>query len=413
MTPADKRGAVSSLTAALLLLMPIDWAIASGTDRVRLTDGTVLWGQVVDRRETDGLLMAVQRNWLEAREPALAQEAIDTAAEQTATAWRQLSDRLDALLASPLAQQNDPLRVFLQREQTRIQQLLAVDSPPPFQFLWLRIPERSVRAVTPADPAWRRLVQWGWQEHLDDVETLPQNRLATALTKAGIDATQQPPSLVDRLPPLPQSDDQWQARLALLQHTYGAPVSFQGTGDVLVRLDEAAPEATLLPMITQLLQAEISNLLEPAGQPGGHPATPAAPPEDRWVQSARAQAIDDGHFRATRVTTNLTQHTVVVESRFEVLTTTNRWATLWRDRITGDAQNARPDAEARITADPRVKQALAGLRLLGLTDDHAITTAIRFGAATMEAQDQSNQQFIQFCNDYTRQLDSPPLVIFP
>jgi len=131
------------------------------------------------------------------------------------------------------------------------------------------------------------------------------------------------------------------------------------------------------------------------------------------VQSARAQAIDDGHFRATRVTTNLTQHTVVVESRFEVLTTTNRWATLWRDRITGDAQNARPDAEARITADPRVKQALAGLRLLGLTDDHAITTAIRFGAATMEAQDQSNQQFIQFCNDYTRQLDSPPLVIFP
>ena len=408
-----KTHAMSWLAVALLLLMPIEWAIASGTDRVQLTNGTVLRGQVVNRREDDGLLMAVQRNWLKARDPALARDASDADAEQTATAWRQLSDRLDALLASPLAQQNDPLRVFLQREQTRIQQLLAVESPPPFQFLWLQIPERSVRAVTPADPAWRRLVQWGWQEHLDDVETLPQNRLATALTKAGIDATQQPPSLVDRLPPLPQSDDQWLARLALLQHTYGAPVSFQGTGDVLVRLDEAAPEATLLPMITQLLQAEISNLLEPADQPGGHPATPAAPPEDRWVQSARAQAIDDGRFRATRVTTNLTQHTVVVESRFEVLTTPHRWATLWRDRVTVDARNARPDAEARITADPRVEQALAGLRLLGLTDDHAITTAIRFGAATMEAHDQTNQRFIQFCSDHTRQLDSPPLVFFP
>ena len=404
---------VSWLTVALLLLVPSDWAIASGTDRVQLTDGTVLRGQVVNRREDDGLLMAVQRRWLEAREPALARDASDADAEQTATAWRQLSDRLDALLASPLAQQNDPLRIFLRREHTRIQQLLAVESPPPFQFLWLRIPERSIRAVTPADPAWRRLVQWGWQEQFDDVETLPQNRLATALTTAGIDATQQPPSLVDRLPPLPQSEDQWQARLAILQHTYGAPVSFQGTGDVLVRIDEAAPEKALLPIITQLLQAEISNLLEPAAQPGRRPATPAAPPEDRWVQSARAQAIDDGRFRATRVTTNLTQHTVVVESRFEVLTTPHRWATLRRDRVTVDARNARPDAEARITADPRVEQALAGLRLLGLTDDRAITTAIRFGAATMEAQDQANQRFIQFCSDYTRQLDSPPLVIFP
>lgn len=401
------------LAAALFLLTPVDWAVASGTDRVQLTDGTVLRGQVVDRSEADELLMAVQRRWLEAREPALAREASDADTEQTVTAWRQLSDRLDALLASPLAQQNDPLRVFLQREQTRIQQLLAVESPPPFQFLWLRIPKRSIRAVTPADPAWRRLLQWGWQEQLDDVETLPQNRLATVLTKAGIDAAQQPPSLVDRLPPLPQSDDQWQARLALLQHTYGAPVSFQGTGDVLVRLDEAAPEATLLPMITQLLQAEVSNLLVPTDQPHGHPAMPAAPPEDRWVQSARAQAIDDGRFRATRVTTNLTQHTVVVESRFEVLTTPDHWATIWRDRSTVDARNARPDAEARITADPRVEQALAGLRLLGLTDDHAITTAIRFGAATMEAQDQTNQRFIQFCSDHTRQLDSPPLVISP
>ena len=49
----------------------------------------------------------------------------------------------------------------------------------------------------------------------------------------------------------------------------------------------------------------------------------------------------------------------------------------------------------------------------GVCPDHAITTAIRFGAATMEAQDQTNQRFIQFCSDHTRQLDSPPLVISP
>lgn len=31
----------------------------------------------------------------------------------------------------------------------------------------------------------------------------------------------------------------------------------------------------------------------------------------------------------------------------------------------------------------------------------------------MEAHHQTNQRFIQFCSDHTRQLDSPPLVFVP
>ncbi len=46
-----------------------------------------------------------------------------------------------------------------------------------------------------------------------------------------------------------------------------------------------------------------------------------------------------------------------------------------------------------------------------MVDDEAMTEAIRFGAATMEAQELIDRQFAAFRSDHTLQLDGPPLMV--
>lgn len=383
-------------------------AHAAGTDVVRLADGDVVRGQVV-RQAADGtLLVATRRAWLEQAEPRLARQAAADEAVQTTAVLKQLATRIDAMLAAPPGRFDESLLAHVRREQARVTAMLEADTPTVPQFMWLSLPGNRVRGVERAEPAWRVLVQWGWHENLDRVETLSQRELATALEQRGIDVAVPPPSLVDRLPPSPQSDDQWQARVALLEDAYGKSVTFQGTGDIVVRSDREVTIEALLPVVTQMLSGDVGGLLDLLGGAGG--GRPAVA-QDRWLASARRQAGSDGHFRATRVQTKPEQGVVEVESAFEVRLADGTWATVWRDRQQVDATQPRAGLEERIAGDPRVGQALQAIKAFGAIDEAALTEAIRFGAATMEAQEGIDIRFNAFRSDHTLRLDSPPPMV--
>lgn len=392
---------------AAVLMVP-GLAAAAGTDVVRLADGDVIRGQVV-RQAADGtLLVAVRRAWLEQAEPALARRAAAEEAGQTRAALEQLSGRIDSMLAAPPGRFDESLLALLRREQARVSGMLDADAATLPQFIWLSLPGNRVRGVERAESAWRQLVQWGWHEDLDRVETLSQRDLARALEERGVDPAAPPPSLVDRLPPSPQSDDQWQARVALLEDAYGKSVTFQGTGDIVVRSDQEVTVEALLPVVTQMLSGDVGGLLDLLGGGGG--GRPAVA-EDRWLASARRQAGSDGHFRATRVQTKPEQGVVDVESAFEVRLADGTWATVWRDRQQVDATQPRAGLEERIAGDPRVGQALQAIKAFGAIDEAALTEAIRFGAATMEAQEGIDMRFAAFRSDHTLRLDSPPPLV--
>jgi hypothetical protein len=404
----DRRGWCGAVAVGVVLATGA-LVQAAGTDLVRVAGGVVVRGSVLSQQADGSLRIAVRRAWLAAAEPGLAREAEQMEARETPQALEQLAERIDMLLAAPVGSYDESLLAFLRREQTRVRDEREADSPPRPRFMVLNISGKRVRNVEPADPAWRRLVQWGWHEGIDDVETMPQRKLVEALAERSVDTTAPPPSLADQLPPLPQDDEQWRARIALLQDAYGDSVSFQGTGDIVVRADQEVTIDALLPVVTDMLKGDVGGLLDLfGGSGGGRKREPAA---DRWLASARSQAGSEGRFRATRVQTKPDQGLVSVESRFEVQLTDGSWGTVWQSRTQIDASKPRPGLEERIASDPRVGQAINAIKLLGVIDEEAMTKAIRFGAATMEAQEVIDRQFAAFRSDHTLRLDGPPLPV--
>ena len=382
---------------------------AAGTDLVRVAGGAVVRGSVVRRQDDGGLLVAVRRAWLVEAEPELGREAEQIETRETTRALEQLAERIDSMLAAPAGRYDDSLLAFLRREQARVAGLLQAGGLPQPAFVLLKLAGNRVRGLEPADPAWRMLVQWGWHEGIENVETMPQRKLADTLADRGVDITVPPPSLADQLPPLPQDDSQWRARVALLEDAFGASVSFQGTGDIVVRSDQEVTIDALLPVVTDMLKGDVGGLLDLfGGGGGGRPRQAAA---DRWLTSARSQAGSEGRFRATRVQTKPEQGVVEVESAFEVQLADGSWGTVWRARQQIDATQPRPGLEERIAGDPRVGQAINAIKVLGVVDEEAMTQAIRFGAATMEAQEAIDRQFAAFRSDHTLRLDGPPLVV--
>ncbi len=380
-------------------------AIKAGTDVVRLHDGRVVRGQIIRRKPDGGLLMVVRRQWLHQTEPGLAEEAIASEQHRSREALEQLAARIEAMLGASSDRYGDVLLVFLRMEQARIADLLDAPALPQPQFLWLPLPAGTIRDVVVADPVWRGLVQWGWHEDLPDVESLSQQNLTRALKEKLIDFREPAPTLGERLPPLPQGEDEWVARMAIIEDAYGDPVAFQGSGDLVVRDDGEAAFETLLPVITKMFSGGVGALLQADDRAGQQQAAGQV-----WRASARHQAQGEGRFRATRVQTLPEQGLVTVESVFEAQLTDGRWVTLWSDHEQVDATQVRADLEERIAADQRVGKALNLVRSLGIIDERVVSTAIRAGAATMEAKETSDRRLAAFRTEYTMRLDGPPLL---
>ena len=135
-----------------------------------------------------------------------------------------------------------------------------------------------------------------------------------------------------------------------------------------------------------------------------------------WLKSAIAEAdkLNVTGFRATRVELNVEGRQVAVQSVFVVRLGSGPreqavWETIWSHRETADATQPRAELEARITNDPQVKQALDKVKSLNLGADDQIDQAIRFGAATMAAQQTADARFFEFRDRYLKHLDGPPL----
>lgn len=379
-------------------------AVADGVDVVTIAKHGAIRGRIV-RREADGTLtLVVRRAWLAEAAPALEREAARDDRVNALAAREDVRRRIAATLAT-LAE-GDKRRTFLETESARIERLLADPAKDPAArapFTWLRLPAKSVKREQAANPAARRVVGWAWAEGLDGVETRSTEKLQRDLVALGIDPAAEPPALADRLPPLPQDDRTWQARLALLADALDGPVTFQGVGDLQVRRDQAADAAAILPLLQETLGGSLDSLL---GGIGG--ARPAADPW-RWVASARGQADTAGRFRATRLNLDPQARLVTIESVFQVRFADGAWETVWFQRRQADGTRPRPQAGDQLLADPRIATALDAIRAVGLVDERQIEGALATGAATLDALAATDGAFAEFRSLHARALDGPPL----
>lgn len=437
--PADRESRPKALPAGV-------------TDIISVAGGGEIRGAVVKRFPDGSLDVAVQRDWLDAHAPEVSDVLGAEERRQTKAVMEALSKRLDATIAA-LPESRTRTLGLLRREADRVDGWLAaaeeardrdeaqrsaaaegVDRParPPAarrgdsQFTLLRIAKKRVTKVKPSGQDAQRIARWSWSERLENVEGRTAADLTKELKGRGIDPLSPPPGLGERLPPLPQDDREWAARMALVEDALGDPVAFQGFGDAVVKAGEAEGGlAGILPQLGQLLGGgkgafgglgldEILDGLKRGGLPAMPPGTPGAPdpagvPAEKWLVSARAQAAEAGHYRATRVNVDAGNGRAEVESVFEARMPDGVWETIWRDVRAADANTANEAAVERITADERIGGLLQTIRGIGIIDEAAIMQAIRVGAATMTAQGAVDAAFNDFRSRHIQRLDGPPL----
>ena len=425
------------------------------TDLISVAGGGEIRGAVVKRFPDGSLDVAVQRDWLETSAPEVAEVLGAEERRQTKAVMEALAKRLAAAIAA-LPESRTRTLGLLRREADRVDDWLAAaeeagdrdaaarsaDEGGPdrpirpraarrgeSQFTLLRITPKRVTKVRPSGQDAQRIARWAWSERLEDVEGRSAADLTKELKGRGIDPLSPPPGLGDRLPPLPQDDREWTARIALVEDALGDAVAFQGFGDTVVKAGEAEGGlAGLLPQLGQLLGGgngalgglgldEILGGLQGGGLPGVPAippptpggANPAGKPAEKWLASARAQAADAGHYRATRVNVDAANGRAEVESVFEVRMPDGSWEMIWRDVRAADAAQANEAVVERITADERINGLLQTIRGIGLVNEASIMQAIRVGAATSTAQGEIDTAFNDYRSRHIQRLDGPPL----
>ncbi len=395
------------LGGAVLVAAPAK--TVSVVDVVTLKNGRTLRGAILQRRPDRSVTIAVDRNWLQTTNPELFEQ--QTALEATAQkqAWTESRDRaqawLDKLAEAPR------LSAFLQQEIERLDRQLAAKKPPSADFLWIELAASQVAKVTPAHPEAQRLAVLAWNEGWVDVEKKDAATLRRELLARDIRLDGAAPDLSTRLPARPQDDLEWSARQAVVAYVYQQPLDFQGTGDLLVPTGgEQKPDlAAILP---KLLQSQVDGLLSDLLAEGGGRPKPQ-PSEREWLAPAIATATARGvsGFRVTRLDLTPASGRVTVETRFVAKLDADQWVTVWQATETTDSQQARPELEAKIAADPQVKSVLETVKALGVVDDATFRQALRTGAATMAAQQSADQNFHAFTDRYSRSLDRPKLFL--
>ena len=379
----------------------------AAVDMVTLKSGRTIRGVIVRAHADGSLTMAVSREWLrKANLELLARQRIAEIATSKA-ALAQLRDRLKQAIMG-LAD-NSRMSTFVRSEAKRVERMLGEPNPPEPRFVWLDLTKKEIARIKPTTDPNRRIACWSWSERLSHVETRDGNDLARELRQKGIDPARPLPDLSDEFPPRTQDDKEWSARLALVEYALDKPLDFQGTGHQLVPVDHSAKAQDTGPLVAKIFGGQLEGVVKDL-LGDGRTAT-AGPSDDGWLKSAFAEAERQRlrAFRATRVDLNLGGQQASVYSVFAVRLDNGNWQILWSGRESQDGVKQRPDVEATIAEDPQLKSALAGFKSLGVAADDQIRQAIRFGAATMEAQKAVDRRFFAFEEPLLRRLDGPPL----
>ncbi|HEY4261390.1 MAG TPA: hypothetical protein VGM98_14580 [Schlesneria sp.] len=376
-------------------------------DVVTLKSGKSVRGIVV-KADLEMMSIAVSRGSLERSAPDLYQKAIANESQLQRQIAEQLRDRLKTLLETP--PQDQRLAFFLKQELERAESQLTRKDPVDLsQFLWLDLEQGSVAKVVRAAPDRQRVAIWAWNESFPNVETRDVHDLERDLKQRKIDPTVAPPDLSNRLAPQLQDEREWAARMAIVEYAFGEPIDFQGTGNLLVRTSGDQKGIDLAPVLSQVMQSQANSLLKDLVGDGRSAVPPVK--ESDWLKSATAEADELAvrGFRATRVDVKVDRGQAAVQTAFAARMPSGHWETVWSLQETQDSTKPRADFAAKIAEDPRMKQVLQAVKSFGLGGDERIRKAIRFGAATMAAQQAADGKFFEFRDRYLKRLDGPPL----
>lgn len=384
-------------------------------DRIAV-DGGELRGLVYGVSARGEVWFACRKVWLKKAYPELAARLEK---EQEEREWdlrtdyiRRLAQWDKSLESSP---ENRPLKDFIDQEISRMDPGLGTEKPASRgPFILVKLDAAQARKLVRAKPEHLRLALTGWKEEVEKLEEQPAAATIAELKKDGIQWDKESPDFSSRMPGMPvETESDWELRKAFLGFARGRQLRFQGTGETIFETPEGGGagagaglglDQILGKLGPGILNGALGELLGEAGQ--GR--------QDNQRAAVEAAKVADQkkirQFRLTRVQPDLVRRLVVVEDTLHAkLPGPNglAWKQIHREEIQADAAIARPQTEARIQQDPRAGPMLAQLRQVGLGEK--LDEAVRFGAATLEAQQQAEAGFQAALKRYTARVDGPPI----
>lgn len=377
-------------------------------DHITLRNGSKLRGVLFEQSDKSVTLL-VSAKWLSTTNAKLHQ----TSRPQTVVAHMAgLEQAVRRLTAEPPPVGDAAVAAFLKQQLEDAQTELAKADDFEPEFLWLTFSMKEVARVDAATPEHRQLLTWAWAEGLDRVESRSVEELSRDLKARNVSPIGWPLPFIERLAAREQTDNEWAARQALVDYALGPRLDFQGTGDVLARTGkEAQADAgpLLVELLRQQLQSQFGDLL--GERPAKNGRDNAAKSESLAKAIQTAESEKRSGFRVTRLDLAIELQQATVTTQFVARLADGSWRTVFQHTERADAKQARPEIEKRIQDDPQVKKVLDLTRQLGVAGDGQIQQAIRFGAATMTAQQTCDREFAAFRDVYLPSLVKPTLSV--
>ena len=396
-----------------------------GVDRLSLTGGSALLGAVLRKSSQGEVVMAVDRGWLKTADPERLQRWDRGQAKTADRAWRRLIERIDSWLE--MLKPDDPLRASLELERKRVagqlRSLAADGVVGPTRFVVLTIPPSEVSSLTIQSPDRKRVALVAWVEGLKDVETRSVEDLTGELSGKGINpVTASAESLWRNLPVVEDVERTWRVRRALKTVPFSEPLSFQGTGSLLLAVDgkqqgkdrdESIDPKVIGELVRQALGGnlgkDLGRLLEQLGGRGRGVQSSAAGTDPLVSAARRAKSAGRESFRVTRFQHDIAGRRTTVTSEFLVRLGDGEWVMVWQGSET-IMLLPRVEARKRIERDARIRRVLRLVRGLGVKNgEQAIEMALLFGSATMLGQQKLDARFLRYRDRYAFRLDSPQL----
>ena len=369
-------------------------------------------GLVLNANNNEDLKIAVSREWFQHFDEKAFAKVDKEAKSEEERARQQLKTRLEQLTSTG---KHPAFDFLVKKELERV--TAAIDAPPDdeCQFLVVRLKRSLIANVILASESNRRVAIWGWSERLPKIESREVSDILKELKSKvqDFDATLTVPDLSTRFPMMEQSELQWRTRLAIVSHGLAERIEFQGSGKMMIQVGDAKQPQNANAIMTQMLQARTESVLgELLGDLLGDPKSKSLLPDVKsdWVNAAivKTEALGMGYFHATNVKVDPLGETASVESVFMVKHADGDWRMAWNGIRDERASQQTADSIARVTKDSQIESLKNSLQaIVGVND--AFDKAIRFGAATMTAQQNVNEQFETFVGRYLRRLDGPPL----
>ncbi len=387
-----------------------------GVDSVKVDGGKRLYGFLLSHGADQTIVFAVGRQWLEATHPQPFVEFSELERDRFESLRQNRIKRIETWIES--RPDDRGLASFLEHELARFTEMVPEDLSKK-KFLTLELKPTRYREIfnQPADR--RKIAGLAFQNDLESVTTTPVTQLKKQLVEMGVDIETEAVNLSKEVESTAETDRQWAARKAVVEHALRKQIEFQGTGSMLIRKTDTPADMTAL--VSQLVGGGLGGGLgqDPISQLGAELGLPEfkKPKEqtEGWWKRAATEAERDG-FRGvsiTRLNQNILSSTVTVEAYFFAMEKPGSWFQV--TKCTGQASTAEQTEEQlkRIQEDPQVKSVLDTLQGLGLGGQGTIEQALRHGAATQKALQDATGLLNAFVSQNSRDLDSQPLALVP